>query len=171
MANDALTALTSEVQALSAVLGKLQPADLRRATNCPPWSLEELIVHIAASIRVGATPFPRAESHDEPGTAADYYRRPERDTSSYRQDNVDRTVQLTREVVADKSAVDWFDDVATHTIAVLSRWDLDQVVVVPGRGAMRLADWLTTRCDLRRRARTGRGDHARTRAVDHEVSA
>jgi uncharacterized protein (TIGR03083 family) len=143
--NDALTALTREIRALSAVLDKLQPADLRRATNCPPWSLEELIVHIAASIRVGDTPFPRAEPHEEPGTAADYYRRPERDTSSYRQDNVDRTAQLTRKVVADKSAVRWFDDVATQTIAALSGWDLDQVVVVPGRGAMRLADWVTTR--------------------------
>jgi uncharacterized protein (TIGR03083 family) len=145
LTNDALTGLTREIQALSAVLDKLEPADLRRATNCPPWSLEELIVHVAASIRVGDTPFPRAEPREGPGTAADYYRRPERDTSSYRQDNVDRTAQLTREVVADKSAVRWFDEVATETIAVLSGWDFDQVVVVPGRGAMRLADWVTTR--------------------------
>lgn len=143
--NNALTALTREVQALSAILNKLEPADLRRATNCPPWILEELIVHIGASIRVGDAPLPRAEPHEEPGSAADYYRRAERHTASYRQDNVDRTVQLTQEVVADKPAIRWFDDTATHTVTALSGWDLDQVVVVPGRGAMRLADWVTTR--------------------------
>lgn len=145
MTNNALTALTREIQALSAVLDKLEAPDLSQATNCPPWSLEELIVHIAASIRVGDTQFPRAEPHEQPGTAADYYRRPERATSSYRQDNVDRTAQLTQEVTTEKSAVRWFDDVATQTVAALSGWDLDQVVVVPGRGAMRLADWVTTR--------------------------
>lgn len=48
-------------------------------------------------------------------------------------------------MVADTPAVKWFDDVADHAIAALGRQDLDQVVIIPGRGAMRLADWVTTR--------------------------
>lgn len=127
------------------MLHELEPADLARATNCPPWDLQELVVHIGASIRVGDVPFRVAESQAKPHSAADYYRRPERSTSSYRQDNVDRTIELARTVVADTSAVQWFDEVAEQAIAALGTWDLDQVVVIRGRGAMRLADWVTTR--------------------------
>lgn len=65
MTGDALTALARETQALSAVLHELEPADLARATNCPPWDLQELVVHIGASIWVGDAPFPVAEPHEE----------------------------------------------------------------------------------------------------------
>jgi uncharacterized protein (TIGR03083 family) len=142
--SDTLTALARETQALSAVLHELEPTDLARATNCPPWDLQELVVHIGASIRVGDSPFPAAESHEAPHSAADYYRRPERSTSPYRQGNVDRTIELAR-TVADTSTVQWFDDVADQAIAALEKWHLDQVVVIPGRGAMRLANWVITR--------------------------
>jgi hypothetical protein len=132
LTSDALTALTQEAQALSVVLHGLEPEDLARATNCPPWDVQELIVHIAASIWIGDTPFPPAGARDEPRSAADYYRRPERDTSSYRQDNVDRTIQLTRSVIADTSAVQWFDEISRRAIATLSDQDLEQVVLIPG---------------------------------------
>jgi uncharacterized protein (TIGR03083 family) len=140
-----MTALTRETQALSTVLHALEPDDLARATNCPPWDLQQLIVHIAASIWVDEPPFPPAEPHQQPRTAADYYRRPERNTPAYRQDNVDRTVRLTQQVLADGSAVRWFGEVAHQAITILSEHDLDQVVLIPGRGAMRLGDWVVTR--------------------------
>jgi hypothetical protein len=88
----ALAALMRETGALSAVLHDLEPEDLGRATNCPPWALHELVVHIGASIRLGDEPFAAAEPHEEPHSASDYYRRPDRDTPSSRPDNVERTV-------------------------------------------------------------------------------
>jgi uncharacterized protein (TIGR03083 family) len=145
LTDDVMTALALESQALSTVLRTLEPDDLRRGTNCPPWDLQELIVHIAASIWVDEPPFPPAGPHEQPHSAADYYRRPERDTPAYRQDNVDRTVQLTQRVLADGSAVQWYDEVARQAIAILREHDPDQVVLVPGRGPMRLADWVVTR--------------------------
>lgn len=145
MTSDALTALTDESRALSAVLHDLGPVDLARTTNCPPWDLQELVVHIADSINVGEAPFDPSDDQVDPASAADYYRRPERATASYRQDNVDRTQRLARSVLADSSAVQWFDEISHRTIARLSERNLDQVVLIPGRGPMRFADWVVTR--------------------------
>jgi uncharacterized protein (TIGR03083 family) len=142
---DAVVALADESRALSAVLRQLTPAELTKATNCPPWTLEELVVHIGDSIRLTDTPFTPAEPGDQPISAADYYRRPQRGTPAYRQRNVDQTQTLARTVLATASATQWFDDVSRHTLATLARHDLDQVVQIPGRGAMRLSDWVTTR--------------------------
>jgi uncharacterized protein (TIGR03083 family) len=145
MSNDALTALLGESRALSAVLRSLTPDDLARPTNCPPWDLQELVVHIADSIAVGDSPLPAAEPSAEVHDAADYYRRPERDTREYRQDNVDRSQRLTERVLATTSAVEWFDEVLSHTADVLGAQRLDRVVDVPRRGAMKLSDWVLTR--------------------------
>jgi uncharacterized protein (TIGR03083 family) len=142
---EAMVALADESRALSAVLRELAPEELTKATNCPPWNLQELVVHIGDSIRVTDAPFTPAEPGDQPISAADYYRRPQRDTPAYRQRNVDRTQTLARTVPATVSAAQWFDDVSRHTLATLDRHDLDQAVVIPGRGAMRLTDWVTTR--------------------------
>jgi uncharacterized protein (TIGR03083 family) len=145
MASDALTALLGESRALYAVLHSLTPEDLARPTNCPPWDLQELVVHIAASIRVGDTPFPAADARAEAHDAADYYRRPERDTPAYRQDNVDDTQRLARRVLATTSAVEWFGHVLDETADRLGAQRLDRVVAIPRRGAMRLSDWVLTR--------------------------
>ena len=145
MSIDVLNVLLAESRALSAVLHTLTPGDLARPTNCPPWDLQELVVHTAASIWVGDTPFPAAEPDAKLHDAADYYRRPERDTTAYRQDNVDRTQQLAQRVLATTSAADWFDEVLTKTVDVLGGQRLDGVVDVAGRGAMKLSDWLLTR--------------------------
>jgi uncharacterized protein (TIGR03083 family) len=145
MPGGALTALTLESQALSAVLHELEPEDLTRRTNCPPWDLQELVVHIADSIRIRDTPFPHADPGAELRTAADYYRRPERDTPAYRQGNVEHTQQLAQAVLADTTAVRWFDEISRHAITTLSEQDPDQAVLIPHRGAMRLTDWIITR--------------------------
>jgi hypothetical protein len=78
-------------------------------------------------------------------SAADYYRRPERDTPAYRQRNVDQTQQLARTVLAGAAPARWFDQISRDTLARLGDDDLDRAVLVPGRGAMRLADWVVTR--------------------------
>lgn len=142
---DALVALTQESRALSAVLRDLEPGCLKLPTNCPPWDMQELIVHITASIGLGDTGFPDAEPHAPLVSAADYYRRPERDTQVYRQNNVDQTQELARRILASTSAAQWFDEISHDSIAKLSQEDLDRVVLIPGRGAMRLSDWVVTR--------------------------
>jgi hypothetical protein len=78
-------------------------------------------------------------------SAADYYRRPERDTPAYRQRNVDQAQQLARTVLADAAPARWFDQISRATVARLSDDDPDRAVLIPGRGAMRLADWVVTR--------------------------
>jgi uncharacterized protein (TIGR03083 family) len=144
---DVLTVLLGECRVLSAVLRGLTPGDLARPTNCPPWDLRELVVHIGASIWVGDIPIPWAEPGAEVRDAADYYRRPERDTPAYRQDNVDRTRRLAQRVpAADVASVtDWFDEMVSTTTDTLGGQRLDGVIDVPGRGAMRLGDWVLTR--------------------------
>jgi uncharacterized protein (TIGR03083 family) len=141
---EALTALTQERRALSAVLEQLGAEDFERATNCPPWDLAELVVHIAMSIRVGDEP-PIAAPGGALSTAADYYRRAERNTSPYRQGNVERTRQVAAAVLATTSAAQWFGETCATTINALRRRDLGQVIPISGVGPMRLADWVTTR--------------------------
>jgi uncharacterized protein (TIGR03083 family) len=141
-----LTALNDESRALSAVLRQVDPGDFGRPTNCPPWNLNELVVHIAMSIHLGDDDeVPAATSLSASMTAADYYRRPERDTSDYRQSNVDRTREAASDVLARTSAARWFDEVSRDTVRRLSRLDLGRVVQIPGCGPMKLADWVATR--------------------------
>lgn len=142
-AHDALVALRQETGALSAVLRPLDPAQFDRPTNCPPWDLRELVVHTAASVGIRA-PFPSAGPQPALSSAADYYRRPERDTRQYRQRNVERTRQLAAEVLAGTSPARWFDEVTQDAVTKLSQDDLSRTVLISGR-AMRLADWVVTR--------------------------
>ena len=141
---DALTALVEESRALSAVLRQLGAQEFGRATNCPPWDLAELVVHIAMSIGVEDGP-PAAAPGGAVSTAADYYRRPERDTSQYRRGNVDRTREVAAAVAKTTSAAQWFDDACAATISTLSRRDLDQIIPISGVGSMTLTDWVRTR--------------------------
>jgi uncharacterized protein (TIGR03083 family) len=140
-----MTAVADECRALSAVLRELQPEDLMRATNCPPWNLQELVVHTGASIIVTDMAFTPADPGADTVSAAGYYRRPQRATTAYRQRNVDSTQTLARSVLVDVSAAQWFDDVFRQTLTVLDRHDLDQAVLIPRVGAMRLTDWVATR--------------------------
>jgi uncharacterized protein (TIGR03083 family) len=143
--SDVMNALADESLALSAVLGELYPHDFTRATNCPPWDLRELVVHIGATISVADMALTPAEPGTEIFSAADYYRRPQRATAAYRRRNVDSTQSLARSVLVDVSPGQWFADVSREALAVLGRQDLEQVVLIPGMGAMRLTDWVATR--------------------------
>lgn len=137
-----LAALDTECRALSAVLLDLAPDDFDRPTNCPPWNLKELVVHIAMSIKA---------SGDLPGatdgaiTAADYYRRPERDQPQYRQANVERTRDVAATVLADGMAAVVFDIVFREALTALRNQEPGRVVMIGGRGPMVLADWVATR--------------------------
>src|SRR6266545_6751005 len=144
LSGGSLEALAEECQALAAVVWGLEPEDFQRATNCPPWTLQELVVHIASSIRVGQRP-PTAPLGAAPREAADYYRRPERDTAAYRQGNIDRTREQTRAVLAQMTAAQWLEQTIRATMATLGVEDPDRVVVIDRVGPMRMADWVVTR--------------------------
>jgi len=144
LADDVLVALRAETEAMSAVLFALEPAQFALPTNCPPWDLRELVVHTAASVRIGA-PIPAADTESVPSSAADYYRRPERDTGQYRQRNVDNTQELARQLPAEASPAQFFDEVTREAVTKLGHDDLDRIVLIAQRGAMRLADWVVTR--------------------------
>jgi hypothetical protein len=141
-----LVALGEESRALSDVLRQVDPEDFGRSTNCPPWNLDELVVHIAMSIHLGEDDeLPAATPLSGVMTAADYYRRPERDTADYRQSNVDRTRAAAGDVLARMSAARWFDEVSRDTVLRLSRLDLGRLVEIPSCGSLKLADWVSTR--------------------------
>jgi hypothetical protein len=85
---EALTALAEESRTLSTVLLELDVEEFRRPTNCPPWDLKELVVHTAASIGLRGN-LPDPEPRAPLVSAADYYRRPERATPTYRRRNIE----------------------------------------------------------------------------------
>jgi uncharacterized protein (TIGR03083 family) len=88
---DLIVAFDNEVAALLSAIDELTEADFGRGTNCPPWDLRELVVHIAFSACISADPRSARPAGDVVITAADYYRRAERNTDEYRARNVDQT--------------------------------------------------------------------------------
>ena len=107
-----LTVLFCDLVGSTALASRLGPEDFRRLTNCPPWDLGELVVHIGMSIHLGDDDLPAAAPGSGVRSAADYYRRPERDTAPYRQANVDRTQRQASGLLATTSPARWFDEVA-----------------------------------------------------------
>jgi uncharacterized protein (TIGR03083 family) len=141
---EALTALAEESRTLSAVLLKLDADEFERPTNCPPWDLKELVVHTAASIGL------RGDfGSPQPGASllspADYYRRPERATSQYRDRNVDHAQNLAMRLPAGVTAAGMFEQVWRETVGRLRDQDPDRRIQIPAVGAMRLGDWTVTR--------------------------
>jgi len=139
-----LAAFVAESRALSAVLGSLGGPEFGRATNCPPWNLAELVVHIGMSVGIDDAELPPTPG-GAPRAAADYYRRPERDTARYRQGNVDRTQEVAAAVLRTTAPAQWFDQACAAAVSTLGERELDQVVDVARVGPMTLADWVTTR--------------------------
>jgi uncharacterized protein (TIGR03083 family) len=140
-----LAALAAECAALSGVLRALPVADFSRPTNCPPWDLAELVVHIGMSISVAGTDPPPAAPGATPVAAAGYYRRPDRGTPRYRQDNVDSAQAVAATALATTPPAAWFDQAAAAAVATLSRQDLRQVIEIGRIGPMTLAGWVATR--------------------------
>ncbi|MFC7623070.1 maleylpyruvate isomerase N-terminal domain-containing protein [Microlunatus sp. GCM10028923] len=136
-----LEAFAAEGRILVEVVRGLTADDLGRPTNCPPWDLTELIVHLVGGVRVGE--FRTAPPGARPREAADYYRRPERDTVEYRDSNVQQAQQATARL--EGSAAEALDGSLRDAVASLTADDLDRVVEIPRVGPMRLREWLTTR--------------------------
>jgi uncharacterized protein (TIGR03083 family) len=84
-----LEAFRAEAEALDGALAGVTPADLARPTNCPPWNVKELLVHIGGGLPpVGVL---RSTTRQPQLDAVTNYQRPERATTAYHDDNVRRT--------------------------------------------------------------------------------
>lgn len=121
-----LKAFDAECMALSRALDTLNFDDWQRPTNCPPWNLHELVIHITFSIGVP----PRFEaiiSEGKPASAADYFRRPERESSEYKEQNVDRTQSIAAEVELGE-ADRLFQDAWKHATSTFVVCEPDQLI-------------------------------------------
>ena len=131
-----------ECQRVAAALESLAESSYAVETNCPPWTLKELVVHIWQSIQL-----PKAFNTGEgtPTTAADWYRRGERETPEYRTKNVDQA----------KSAASFFSsgaDAAEALVAAgerfeerISECDLEALIRTANAPAISLRDFTITR--------------------------
>jgi uncharacterized protein (TIGR03083 family) len=138
-----IEAFDAECSALSRVLHVLTAEDLARPTNCPPWTLHELVVHIADSISVPELGMPRADEALPAGNAADYYRRPERNTNAYRDSNVERTRKRAATIPPETTAA-LFRDAWHRTSGAVAVSDLGQRIEAAGR-SLTIGDYLLTR--------------------------
>ena len=135
-------ALDTELVAVLSVLDSCDTTDFDRATNCPPWTLKDLVVHLAGTTRLPADL--RAGS-GEVHRAADYYRRPERATQQYRQSNVDQVQRASSRYASGQDAVDALRRSRADVMTQLETEDLSRVVDVRNVGAMTLVGLLSTR--------------------------
>jgi uncharacterized protein (TIGR03083 family) len=136
-----LDAFDAECRAFAGVVEGLAATEFTRASNCPPWSLHELVVHTAGSLAVpGVFKLTTAEPRR---TAADYYRRPERDTTDYRIGNVERTRTFARDVPLGATA-EMFGERWKAALATFAGHAADDVLDLAG-GSMTAEDYLLTR--------------------------
>lgn len=141
--NRVLEAFNAEGAALLGVVDGLAADDLARPTNCPPWNLAELVVHIAGSVRAGS--FNPAPAAAVPRAVADYYRRPEWDTAEYRDQNVRTAQWQARRVLERMTVAECLADALRDTSSAMITDDLERIVEIDRIGPMRLTDWLATR--------------------------
>jgi len=140
---DALTALRLEGDAFARAIDAATAQQLSRTSNCPPWTLAELVVHTAGSIHIDAMPEsdPGLDLHD----AADYYRRPERDTPEYRDRNVRQTQAAAARILATTSVAECFTGALQRATDTAASIGMDRVVQIRAVGPMLFGEWLRTR--------------------------
>jgi uncharacterized protein (TIGR03083 family) len=139
--DDVVPALDAEFGRVLAVLGELDEEVFARPTNCPPWSLKELVVHIAGTARL---PTKWREGTGEPRSAADYYRRPERASDEYRQANVERVQTAASRYRSGGEAVAEVERTRNQARQRLQGEDLS-LVIDTGVGPMVIRDYVATR--------------------------
>lgn len=139
----AIEAFDAECAAFLGIMETLTPEDFQCATNCQPWTLHELLIHIAVSLRMPDPAVPVAPACIPPGTAADYYRRPERDTVEYRSGNVEQTRRSAATVQPDEVAT-LFTDAWSQTSRICAAHKSDRRMEAGGR-ALTVDAYLLTR--------------------------
>ena len=137
----ALEAFDAECAAFAEAVDGLGAAEFGQPSNCPPWTVHEVVVHTSWSIRLPER-LPLAGGPSV-RNASDYYRRAERNTTEYRQGNVDRTRDIAGRVELGAAAGDFRSawKAASAAFAVVGA---DDVIALPG-GAMTCGDYVLTR--------------------------
>lgn len=138
-----LHAFETEALALESALGKLTEADYTRPTNCPPWSVKDLVVHIAQ----GLAWVPELAATTKPATLrepADMYRMPVRRTSAYHQDIADRAQAEAAGLPDGASAVGLLAERWRAALRACASADGDELVETH-HGVSTRTDMLTTR--------------------------
>jgi hypothetical protein len=123
------------------VLGSLEESEFARPTNCPPWTLKDLVVHIDGTIRLPASWQPGTGPRR---TAADYYRRPERSTAAYREYNVERTQRASARYESGIEVVGQLERTQTNVVTRLESEDLRRVIDT-ANVSMTVGDYVATR--------------------------
>jgi hypothetical protein len=126
-----VAAFDDELAALIARLDALPERAYDQLTNCPPWDLRELVVHIAFSACTLADPLPRPAPDAVAISAADYYRRAERVDDGYRSDNVDRTRRVARRFPTGREACQAVATAWAATAPMLERLDAEAHLAGP----------------------------------------
>jgi uncharacterized protein (TIGR03083 family) len=144
MRDDSLVAFEDEARTFDAVLGDLTEDDFAKATNCPPWNVKELVVHVGVVL-----PTPGSLGDAPPGDPdlrepADYYRRLERGTTGYRDDIVKRTQDFAVGLADGAAAAAFLTQRWRTSLAEWTVRDLDRLVTSRG-GVTRLRDYIVTR--------------------------
>jgi uncharacterized protein (TIGR03083 family) len=138
-----LQAFEAEARALDAVLDGLTETDYARSTNCPPWSVKDLVVHIAQGLswvgKLTATAKPLTL-----GEAADFYRLAVRKTGAYHQDIADRAQAEAAGMPDGAAAAGLLADRWREALQACASADGDEPVE-SGSGVSSRTDMLTTR--------------------------
>lgn len=152
---DLLGAFDRECSALLDVLSDLPEPEFARVTNCPPWTLHELVVHICFSACTFPAEMPAPAAGAVLITAADYYRRPERASETYRTANVDNTQRVARRFATGHDATEAVASVWATTRSRLEQLEPDTTMAgrsnvsrggtVLAETTMHLADFFVTR--------------------------
>jgi len=151
----AIAAFDRECQALLDVLTTLEDPKFERVTNCPPWTLRELVIHICFSACTFPAEVPKPAAGAVLVAAADYYRRAERATEAYRTTNVDTTRRVARGYPTGREAAAALASAWSSTRSRLERLDpnakmagrqnVSRGETVLAETEMRVADFFATR--------------------------
>jgi uncharacterized protein (TIGR03083 family) len=134
--------LVEECLAVERALSDLHESAFDRLTNCPPWSLKDLIVHTWQTLQL---PPSFRSSSAAPATASDWYRRSERETLEYRTQNVDRARAAAERFADGPACVAALVAAALEVRHRLASMDDAAVIAHPAVGAIRLNDFVVTR--------------------------
>jgi uncharacterized protein (TIGR03083 family) len=120
-----LQAFEAEARALDAVLDGLTEADYARSTNCPPWTVKDIVVHVAQGLSehraaVAATAKPLTAD------TSDYYRRAERKTAEYHDRIADHAQRESAELPDGATAARLLRERWRATVSTLQDLDMSE---------------------------------------------
>jgi uncharacterized protein (TIGR03083 family) len=139
-------AAAAEAAALGAATAGLTPADLHRASPCPPWTVADLTCHVI----IGAGRIARAlREPDDRGaslvTTAGYYRPDDRFSAAVDADRIAAAQNLARRLGSADAIHAELTRVCAEAVALLMRWPADRTVRTRHGDRMLLTDFARTR--------------------------